>query len=99
MMTEDVTDSRLNEVWSWSDKIRPPAKMTATESELLARLPDSTDIGNWHMALQYSPVIRRLCLYHRERIALVKLLKRGKLRIVREYCSGRELLVKVSDAR
>jgi len=96
MNSEDVTQQRLDEVWSWTGKILPAPKMSATEAALLARIPEATDIGFWSKSLSYSPVIRHLCYNKPEHTALVKLLKRGALKILREYGPDRETLVKVS---
>lgn len=105
---EDVTARRLGEVgheglyvaMGKSMKATPGARITKTERAVFDKVPpDGLHIGRVSKALLYAPEIKHLAYSKPERAALIKLLKRGLLRVERDRSTDEEYLVRVSPAQ
>lgn len=105
-MREDVTERRLNEVgheggfssFGTSARARPGKTITKTELRVYDAVPvEGLHIGRWSKALLYAPAIKHLAYSKPDRAALIKLLKRGLLRIEHESDTGEEYLVRVTS--
>lgn len=101
----DVTQDRLFEVtyggnWAGDHVTRWTAKaagapLTATEQAVLGRIPaDGLPLGHVSKPLLYAPIIRQTFPTKPARKALYGLLARGALRIIREYGTGHEQIVR-----
>lgn len=101
MTTQDVTQDRLtqargasnwsgNNVTDWTDK-PANAKLTTTEQHVIATIGTGLELGFISNPLQYAPAIRQFD--KSERKALLSLLARGALRIVRRYCPDCETII------
>jgi hypothetical protein len=81
-----------------SVRAKPGAKITKTESKVYAAVPaDGLPIGRVSKALLYAPEIRHLAYTKPDRAALIKLLKRGALRIERDTGTDQEYLVRTAQ--
>lgn len=96
VVLEDVTKDRLYaaETGYGRKPVKIGPKITATEQRVMEKLPDELDLGFVSNTLRYSPAIRKFPT--NERTAIIKLLKRGKLRVERRstLAGETEVLVK-----
>lgn len=92
-MTEDVTAQHL---FYFGARLPLGGKITATESALLAKLPERLELEYVSKPLLYARELRELARSKTAKAALRKLIQRGKIRVERNFASGHESLVKTS---